>query len=163
MLSRRELILILFVVLTVLLRLIPHPPNIAPVTALAIFGATTFKNKYLGMLLPLIALGISDIFLGFSNISYWVYGAFILISLTSMFIRKVNTQHILLSSIVFFIVTNFGVWLLGYPNTVEGFILCYTLALPFFVNTVIGDLFFTYVLKHSFKLIESKLKLNYVS
>jgi len=51
----------------------------------------------------------------------------------------------------------------GEANTVEGFILCYTLALPFFVNTVIGDLFFTYVLKHSFKLIESKLKLNYVS
>lgn len=161
--TKREFILILFVVLAVVVRLIPHPPNFAPVTALAIFGATTFKNRFIGVLLPLVALGISDIYLGFSTITYWVYGAFFLISLLSIYWTKVKVYHVLSSSLLFFTITNFGVWYLGYPKTIEGFILCFTLAIPFLLNTILGDLFFTYVLKHSFKSVESKLKLNYVS
>lgn len=160
MLSKRESILILFVAVAVLVRLLPHPPNFTPVTALAIFGATTFNNKALGTILPLIALGISDIFLGFSTITFWVYGSFILISLLSIYWKEVKLQYVLLSSSVFFIVTNFGVWILGYPKSLEGLVLCYTLAIPFFLNSVLGDLFFTYVLKYSFKTVESKLKLK---
>ena len=98
MLSKRELILILFVAVAVLVRLLPHPPNFTPVTALAIFGATTFNNKALGTILPLIALGISDIFLGFSTITFWVYGSFILISLLSIYWKEVKLQYVLLSS-----------------------------------------------------------------
>ena len=52
---------------------------------------------------------------------------------------------------MFFLITNFGVFLLGYPHTIEGLISCYVLALPFFVNTIIGDFLFTYSLKYGFE------------
>lgn len=157
----RELLVLGFVVLAILVRLTPHPPNFTPVTALAIFGASTFKNKYLGLSLPLIAMIISDIFLGFSSITLWVYGAFLSISILSTYWKKVRVHNVLLSSFIFFLVTNFGVWLLGYPKTFEGFILCYTLALPFFLNSIMGDIFYTYILKYSFKFSETKIT-NYV-
>jgi hypothetical protein len=157
--NKREIVVLLFVLLAVVVRLIPHPPNFTPVTALAIFGATTFNNKTLGVILPLIAMGISDIVLGFSSISFWVYASFISISLLSIYWKSIKIQHVLISSILFFIVTNFGVWLMGYPKTLEGFILCYVMAIPFFMNSIIGDLFFTFVLKHSFKSIEYNFKL----
>ena len=65
MLKHKELITLMFVVLAVFVRLAPHPPNFTPIVALALFGATTFSNKVLGTLLPLIAMAISDIYLGF--------------------------------------------------------------------------------------------------
>ena len=149
-------ILILFVFLTALIRVVPHPPNFAPVTALALFSGVTFSNRLLGMLIPLAATAISDLYLGFYSISIWVYFAFILINLLGSFVKTVNLKNILLSSVIFFIVTNFGVWLLGYPKTIEGFVLCYTLAIPFFAYSIAGDLFFSYVLKYSFNFVEQK-------
>ena len=62
-----------------------------------------------------------------------------------------------MSSLLFFIVTNFGVWLTGYPKTIEGFVLCYTLAIPFFINAIAGDLFFSYILKYSYSFTKYKL------
>ena len=67
--GKREYIVLAFVLLAVVVRLVPHPPNFTPITALALFGATTFKNRILGTLLPLIAMAISDLYLGFYSIS----------------------------------------------------------------------------------------------
>jgi hypothetical protein len=157
MLKHKELITLMFVVLAVFVRLAPHPPNFTPIVALALFGATTFSNKVLGTLLPLIAMAISDIFLGFYSISIWVYGSFLAISLLGHYWKTVKTKNILMSSLIFFIVTNFGVWLTGYPKTIEGFVLCYTLAIPFFINAIAGDLFFSYILKYSYSFTKYKL------
>lgn len=158
--NRRELIVLLFVFLAVIVRLVPHPPNVTPITALALFGATTFRNKILGTLLPIIAMAISDLYLGFYSISIWVYSSFFIISLLGLYFKEIKTKSILISSLVFFIVTNFGVWLSGYPLTLEGLLLCYTMAIPFFINSIVGDLFFSYVLKYSFKFTENKLILQ---
>jgi hypothetical protein len=70
--------------------------------------------------------------------------------------NKINNTTILKSSTLFFFITNFGVWILGYPLTIQGFITCYTLALPFFVNTIIGDFFFTYGLSFSFEKVRER-------
>ena len=78
--NKREYILLGFVIMAVLVRLLPHPPNVTPMTALALFGCN-FRNKYLGLSLPLIAMVLSDIYLGFYGITLWVYGSFLLISL----------------------------------------------------------------------------------
>ena len=158
--GKREYIVLAFVLLAVVVRLVPHPPNFTPITALALFGATTFKNRILGTLLPLIAMAISDLYLGFYSISIWVYSAFLIISLLGHYLKKINTKGILISSLIFFLVTNFGVWLSGYPLTIEGLLLCYTMAIPFFINSIAGDLFFSYVLKYSFKFTENKLILQ---
>jgi hypothetical protein len=157
---KREQLLILFVILAVLFRLVPHPPNFAPITALALFSSTTFRNKIVGTLIPLLVMGISDLYLGFHSISLWVYLSFVIISSLGIFWKEVKTKNVLISSIVFFIVTNFGVWLLGYPKTIDGLILCYTMAIPFFGYSILGDLFFYNLLKYSFSYTESKLKLS---
>ena len=155
--NKREYIILGFVLMAVLVRLLPHPPNFTPITALALFGATTFKNKYLGVFLPLIAMVLSDIYLGFYGITLWVYGSFLLISLLGRYWRKIKVSNVLVSSLIFFIITNFGVWLGGYPKTLEGFLMCYTLALPFLINSILGDLFFTYLMKFSFQSVEKKV------
>ena len=70
--------------------------------------------------------------------------------------EKITNGTILGSSLLFFLLTNFGVFLLGYPHTIQGLLTCYTLALPFFVNTIIGDLLFTHSLSYSFSKLEEK-------
>lgn len=153
---KKNLILTLFVVFAILLRFIPHPPNFAPITALALFSGAYFSNKILGGLLPILAMVLSDIYLGFSPISTWVYLSVLLVSIYGSLYKAVKFNSIVISSLIFFLVSNFGVWLLGYPNTVDGFILCYTLAIPFFGYSLLGDLFFSLVLKHSFNFVKGK-------
>jgi len=155
--NKQEKLILAFVAFAVLIRLIPHPPNFTPIVALALFGSTTFRNKWLGIFLPILALGISDLYLGFYSISIWVYSSFFLISLLGTYWKKIKVTNVLTSSVIFFIITNFGVWLGGYPKTIEGFLLCYTMAIPFFINSIIGDLFFSYLLKYSFRYSENKL------
>jgi len=158
--NKRQLLIIGFLLLAVVVRLIPHPPNFTPIIALALFGSTNFKNKWLGLSLPIIAMGISDLYLGFYSISMWVYGSFFLISILGTYWKTIKVTNVLTSSVIFFIITNFGVWLGGYPKTIEGFLLCYTMAIPFFINSILGDLFFSYLLKYSFRYSEKKLMLG---
>jgi len=155
--SNQEKLLAVFVILATFLRLIPHPLNFTPITSLALFSGVMFNRKWLGLIIPLIAMFLSDIILGFSMISFWVYASFGLITLFGWFIKKLNIHSILLSSIIFFIVSNFGVWVLGYPHTIEGILLCYTMAIPFFGYSIIGDLFWGFVIKFSYKFVENKI------
>ena len=152
----RNLIIFSMIVLAVATRLLPHPPNVAPITGIALFAAHRFNDKKLVFLLPLLCMVITDIFLGFHMIIPFVYLSIIAISTLGLFSKKISNGVVLKSSTIFFLVSNFGVWLLGYPNTIAGFISCYTLALPFFFNTIIGDLFFYHVLNISFIKIEKK-------
>ena len=152
----RNLIIITMVLMAVATRLLPHPPNVAPIAGIALFAGHQFGNKKLAFIIPILCMFISDLFLGFHSTLPFVYLAFISISFLGIFSRNIHNGTILTSSTIFFIVTNFGVWLLGYPNTLAGFISCYTLAIPFFVNTILGDLFFTHSLNYSFNKIEKK-------
>jgi len=144
-------VLVSLIVLAVLTRLIPHPPNIAPITGIALFGGSRFNNKWIGFGLPLLCMFISDLFLGFSSITMFVYLSFMMISYIGINSKTITNGTILGSSLLFFLLTNLGVFLLGYPHTIQGLITCYTLALPFLVNTIIGDLFFTHSLSYSFE------------
>ena len=138
--NRNENFLIGFVFLAVAFRLIPHPPNVAPITALALFSGASFRNKWYSIVFPLIAMLLSDMVLGFSTISLWVYSAFILITMFSWMTKELKWTSVLISSLIFFIVSNFGVWVLSYPHTIEGLITCYTMAIPFFGYSILGDM-----------------------
>ena len=148
------------IIVAILSRLIPHPPNFTPVTAVALFSIINFKNKYIAISIPIICLFVSDLILGISLINLFVYFSFILISGIGYLFGKINLKSILLSSLIFFFVTNFGVWLIGYPKTLEGFIACYIAAIPFFGWTVVGDLFYSYSAKLSLNLFEKKLYIS---
>ena len=155
-LNKKQLVLIAFVVVAAIFRLFPHLPNVTPITAMALFSGAYFSNKKLAFIVPLAAMFLSDLILGFSGITLFVYAAFILVGLIGFISKKMNITTILLSSIGFFIITNFGVWLLGYPKTVDGLLECYTLAIPFFRNSLIGDFFFAGVLYFGFNFVSKK-------
>lgn len=155
--KQKENLIILFILISVWFRLIPHLPNFTPVTSLALFSGLMLKRKWLSIGIPLVAMMLSDLVLGFSSISIWVYLGFVLVTIIGWFLNAMNVKSILLSSLVFFIVSNFGAWLIGYPHTIEGLVMCYTLAIPFFGYSILGDLFWGYTFKYSYKLLENKI------
>ena len=141
----------ILIVLAALSRLLPHPPNFTPIAGMALFGAAMLPGKRLSLLLPLAALLLSDLFLGFYG---WagmlsVYGATLLVSILGYaLLRNKSTGDgagagriataALSGSVLFFLITNGVCWWTGYPHTLAGLFLCFTLALPFFRNEVLG-------------------------
>lgn len=134
-------------------RFLPHPPNFAPIAAIAIFGGVMMPKGY-GVYIPLAAIILSDLFIGFHSTVFWTWGAFVLIALMSMgFLRdRLNAGTTIVTSlaasVLFFLVTNFGVWMQGglYEPTLGGLMRSYVNGLPFFRNTLLGDLFYVGVL-----------------
>ncbi len=167
----------LIIFLAAFSRLIPHPPNFAPIGAMALFGAAYFSKKYISFLVPILAMWISDIalnniiysqyfdhFVWFYQGAYWTYASFIIIGLIGFLLLKRVKVHTLLlaslaSSVLFFLISNFGVWYSGimYPKDFNGLISCYTAAIPFLKNTMIGDLAYCAVLFGTFEFAQYKL------
>lgn len=137
---------LMLVLLGILLRFLPHAPNATPVAAIALFGAVLLPTKRLALIVPLALMMISDLFLGLHDMVVFTWGSVVLISLVGWFLRKSNKLTTILagslvSSAIFFIVTNFGVWSMGwYPATAEGLGQCYAMALPFFRTFLAGTL-----------------------
>ena len=136
-----------FVVFLIIARLLPHPPNFSPIIASAIVAPILLKNRYYGFIVPLSALFISDVIIGFHIYQLVIYLILFTISLISP-LKKYSKINLILysigSSIWFFIITNFAVWLAWdyYPKNFEGLMNCYILAIPFFTNTLISSIFF---------------------
>jgi len=147
------------ILLAALSRLLPHPPNMVPITAMALFGGVYLERR-LAFILPMVALLISDYFLGFYQGMPWVYGGFLGVGLIGLWLRShrgVSTTigASLAGSTLFFIVSNFGVWAsaqVSYPHTVAGLATCYVAAIPFFRNSLVGDLFYVGALFGLFEL-----------
>lgn len=165
LLSRNKLLIITAIIgFGVLARLLPHFPNFAPMGALALFAAAFYKRKYLAVIIPALAWWLSDLYLNntvYSTSEQFVlftadqlFSAFALASIVGLGIllfKKMNAVKVLLGSIsaslVFFLISNFGVWMQGilYPKTFNGLIECYTMAIPFYRGTFISDLVFSTV------------------
>lgn len=143
----KYLLPIFFVIGAVLLRLLPHIPNITPIAAIALFGGV-YLNKRLAFILPLAAMLISDYFIGFHNTMIYVYGSFIIIGLIGLHLRTHKTVvnvilGTLAGSILFFFITNAGVWIQGaYARDITGLYNSLIMGLPFFRYTVSGDLLY---------------------
>lgn len=157
----------IIVLIAAILRLVPHLPNFAPIGAMALFGGAYLSRKQ-AFVLPLAAMVLSDFFIGFDGFASRasVYGSFILIVLIGLWLKKHRSfQNIILaslaSSVLFFVITNFGVWAFGelYPKTSEGLVACFVAAIPFFRNTIAGDLFYTGVFFGGYELVH-KLATN---
>lgn len=167
--------LCLIVLAVGILRLLPLPYNFAPIGAMALFGGAYFGKKWQSFLVPLAALFISDLvmnvafyqqFVLFHDMVLWVYGAFALnVIIGSLLIKKVNVKNIatasVTASVLFFIITNFGVWASAgimqmYPHNAAGLVSCYAAGIPYFWRTLAGDLFFSAVMFGVFELAQKR-------
>ena len=150
-------------------RVFPHINNFTPIAAMALFGGVYFSDKRLAFIVPLVAMIVSDVILeftsgwGFHNTIVYVYVAFILTSAIGLLVRKnTNVQTVLgasvLSSLLFFIITNFGVWAAsGGVGGASGLATTYILGVPFFAPTLLGDLFFNSILFGTFYLAQRRI------
>ena len=147
-----------------LTRLFPHPPNFTPILALAIFGGAYFPNRIFAITLPVIAMFLSDLIIGFHSQIYAVYGTIIALSLLGNMVKTKNIKNLAITgfsgSIIFFVTTNFSVWLSDglYPLTFDGLIQSYVMAIPFFHNTLISTLLFLSILFFGYTFAEKKFK-----
>jgi len=159
-----KLIIPLIIVFASITRLIPHPPNFTPIIAIGLFGGAYIHNRSLAILIPIGAMFLSDLLLGFHGTVYWVYGSLLLVVILGMvLINNVNIRNCtvvaLSGSFLFFIITNFGVWLSSgyYPKNIDGILTCYTLALPFLANSMAGSLFYSAVMFGGYELLKRNL------
>ena len=132
-------------------RMIPHPPNFTPIIAVAIMSGYFFKNLNLSLFVLVISMILSDIFIGFYNQLIFVYSSLILITIIFFKISNmINLKNLFLlsflGSLIFYLISNFGVWAVGnlYEKNLNGLIECYLLAIPFFKNTILSTLIFSY-------------------
>ena len=144
------------IALALISRIIPHLPNFSPLAAIALFGAVYIKIIKFQFFIPLGSIIISDLFIGMYPISFFVYLSILSVSLYSLYSKKMNVKTIFINSILFFLISNFGVWILHYPKNIEGLLECYTLAIPFYRNSILGDLFYSGVLFYSYNYINSR-------
>jgi len=159
-LSKKEKVLFSFVLIAALTRLVPHPPNFAPITAMSLFAGAYFTRKQLAFIVPLLAMLISDLFLGFYTISIFVYLSFAVITWMGQQKNRVTPKLVLLGSVLFFLISNLGVWLLYYPKTIDGLLTCFTLAIPFFTTSLLGDVFYSIVLVFGFSAVSKRWQLS---
>jgi hypothetical protein len=159
--STRLLAILTAIVGAAALRLVPHPPNFAPITAMALFSGAYLGRRPLAFAAPLGAMVLSDAIIGFHSGVPFVYASVAAIVLLGwLALSRVTVLRLsgaaIASSALFFLVTNFGTWLLSgmYPLTTSGLVACYVAAIPFFQNTVAGDLFYAGVLFGGFALLE---------
>ncbi|MFL6742145.1 MAG: DUF6580 family putative transport protein [Sphingomicrobium sp.] len=157
----RLLALLSAIVVAAALRLVPHPPNYTPIGAMALFGGAYFGRQALAFAAPLGAMLLSDAILGFHPYMWATYLSVLLIVLIGWTVaRRITPLRIgggaIAGSVVFFLLTNFSVWLGSsvYQQTAAGLAACYVAAIPFFQNTLAGDLFYSALLFGGFALLE---------
>ena len=155
-------------VLGIASRFIVHLPNFTPVISIALLSGVYIKEKKLALILPVFLLILSDLIIGFHDTILFTWGSMILIALIGRGCRNnKNLKSILLtsflSSLLFFMVTNFGVWFVSgcqglYPMTTQGLFTCYIAAIPYFRNELISTLLYSGVLYGLYEVIAKRVK-----
>ena len=134
-------------------RLIPHPSNFTPILAAGVFAGFYFRNFILSLFIVISSMFIGDLVIGFHNTMIFTYSSLILAVAIGLLIKKLNYKAVLFgglsSSVVFFIVTNFGSWLTleMYEKNLSGLLQSYFMAIPFFHNTLISTIIYLIALK----------------
>lgn len=159
----------ILILICVSLRVIPHPPNFAPVGATAVFAGRTLK-PWMAMLLVVAAMFIGDVVLArlhgyavLSPVTPFVYGGFFAQAMLGRALRSRRGGAIgaaLCGAVAFFVLSNFGVWVTSamYPHTQAGLVDCYVAALPFFGATLVGDVVWTIILSVAYRPLARRLE-----
>jgi len=163
---KNKIIPLLLIILGISTRFLPHPANFTSIGAIALFGGLYLPKKY-SIILPLIAMFISDIFIGFYSwqIMLSVYLSFALAGVIGLWARMHKTlvnviSSSILISVSFFLITNAAVWYFGtmYSHNFAGLIQSYVMAIPFFKNQLLGDLFYVGLMAGGFEMYQALIK-----
>ncbi len=172
--DKKLMAVVLLIVLAALTRLLPHPPNVTPITAMGLLGVAYLRPRWLAFVFTLGALWLSNLaldnivyaqyydhFMWFSNPGVFISFALVL-GLASLAFRQIITVRRIAftavgASLLFWLASNFFVWLQSgmYPLNASGLVACYAAALPFLRNALLGDVFFTVLLFGAFHLVVS--------
>ena len=157
----RTLLALVIIAIAAALRIAPHPWNFTPVGAMALFSGAVIKNRRLAFVVPLLALFLGDVFIGFHKLMPVVYASFLVSVAIGFWLRDRRSAGrisaaTLAGAIQFFLVTNFAVWAFGlsYPRTSAGLVACYVAGIPFFWNTLAGDAVYAVLFFGTFALAE---------
>lgn len=167
MFNPRTMTLLTMIIAAAAARIIPHPWNFTPIGAMCLFGGAYFQRKWLAFAVPMAALLISDVVLSYAlyggqgfEVTSMKYVWFALTVLLGMALRPGTsvgrvTGVAVLASVMFFVLSNFHVWLGSrmYPQTTAGLVACYVAAIPFGLNMLAGNLFYCGVLFGGWELI----------
>ncbi len=149
--KKQTIIALLLITIGLIGRLVPHLPNVVPITAIALFAAA-YLHKREAIIVFFVTMFVSDVIIGFYQwqVMMVVYLSFFLVTIVGRHLRNRVTAARLLgltlaSSFLFFVTTNWAVWQFTtlYPRTLSGLIECYTLALPFLKNSLMGDVIYS--------------------
>lgn len=148
-------------------RFVPHAYNFVPITALSLLAAAYLPRRF-ALLVPLVIMAVTDIFIGLHNTVPFTWGSYVLIALIgSVIYAKTRKRYAValfapIAALLFFVVTNFGVWSVSnmYPHSLAGLATCYTLALPFFRATAQSDIIFTPIIFASVALMIRLVKMS---
>jgi len=162
----RGLLIAGFILAAAAARLLPHAWNFTPVEAMALFGGAYFASRWAAFAVPLVALFISDLFLGFYGLMPVVYGCVAVSVLLGMWLRgKVSVLRVgaagLAGAVVFFLVTNFAVWAIAsplgdHPACSIGLAECYVAGLPFFRAQLLGTAVWSLILFGGYALLSRR-------
>ncbi len=140
-------------------RFIPHPPNFTSLIALAFYVPIVFGIRYLPFLI--LSFAITDLIIGYHTGTHWTWGSVLLVALISQFFTKhvlIRVTGALFGSCIFFLITNFGVWLSGmYGLNLAGLYICYWMAIPFFAYNLISTLMFSSVIELGYFIYKRKI------
>jgi len=157
----RGAVIVMLITLSAVLRIVPHPWNLTPVGAMALFSGAMFRNRWIAFLLPLAGLLAGDLFAGFYKLMLVVYASFAVSVAIGRWLRENRSLAriggaVFLGAAQFFVITNFAVWAVGgfYPRTAEGLVTCFVAGVPFFWNTLAGDALYAGVLFGGYALAE---------
>ncbi len=164
-------LLLVYLSMAVMTRLIPHPWGVTAVGAVSLLSGREFRNPIAAVLFTLALMFVSDLFLGFHETVLYVYGSLALIVLlanvfkTRLFKGTQLMGASLVGSLVFFAITNFGVWMEGslYPASVQGLLECFVMGLPFLKFQILGDMAFTFGLFYLWDLVLAKSLKTFLS
>ena len=140
-------------------RFVPHPPNFTSLLALSFYVPVAFGIRFIPILI--LSFAITDFIIGYHTGTHWTWGSVLLIGLVSQYFNKNlywRLSGALLGALIFFIITNFGVWVSGmYGYTVLGLFTCFILAIPFFGYSLISTLIFSTIIEASYKFFKQPL------
>ena len=163
-LSQQLIIVASIIFALALFRLLPHWPNVSPVAAMALFGGVYFADKRVAFIVPFLALFLSDLFLGMHNTMIFVYAGFALTVMIGFALKNRVTLtstafSVVAASVVFFLLTNFGSWLTSglYAKSIAGLMQAYSAGIPFFQNSLLGNLAYTAIIFGGYALLKKNV------